>query len=172
MAKRKKKSKNTKRRVKRRSGLIIAKAGKRRKRKASARKGFTMDTAGKLALTSMGLRLVQGTAFYVARRQGITTPKVRIFVPAAVWFASAQGYLPYMDGMTAMAADQTVNAVIDTTQTLRDIFDLRFLDKGVQKTAGIESMTPRSFLETSRQINEPMSGYERAGYDRAGYSRK
>ncbi len=160
------------RRAKRRSGIVLAKSGKRRARSRSGSKSFTMDTAGKLAVSSMALRLTQGAAFYFARKQGMTSPKVRIIVPAALWFASAKGYIPHMDGLTAMAADQTVNAVIDTTPTIKDLFDLRFLDKP-KAVAGFGQMTPRSFIETSRQIAEPMplSGYERAGYNRAGYER-
>lgn len=160
------------RRPRKRSGVVIAKSGVRRKSGVSRKPAFSIDTAGKLAMSSMALRLVQGGAFYLARKKGLTTPKVRIIVPAAVWFASAKGYIPHMEGLNAMAADQTVNAVIDTTPTIKDLFDLRFLDKP-KATKGFDYMTPRSFVETSRQIGEPMpvQGYERAGYERAGYDR-
>lgn len=167
MAKKKrKKAASTKRRkVKARKGF----SGKSKKKKSSAGGSrFNLDTVTKMALSAGALRLLGGTAYYFARKQGVYTPKVRIIVPAAAAWASAKGYLPKMEGFTAMAVGQAVDATIDTVQTLKDVFDLKFLDKPAapKPTAG---MSPRSYIETARQI-QIAEDYSKAGmgYEKAG----
>lgn len=113
--------------------------------------GVSLDSVPKIMFSSAILRFGSGFAYWGIRKFGYDSPKIKIAVPAAAAFAYAKGLLPKMEGFYPLAIGQATDATIENVKFLKDIFDLKFLDKKptALPTAG---MTPRSAAETARLI--------------------
>lgn len=155
-----------------------AKKSHKKKSKAKARGrspkrgGFHLDSVGKMIFSSAALRFGSGLAYWGLRKAGVNSPKVKIAIPAVAALASAKGFLPYMEGFLPMAVDQATNATIENVGFLKDIFDLRFMDK--KPASQVAGYTPRTAAETARLIaaNSRNGLYSRAGLYNMGLMAK
>lgn len=156
---------------------MAAKKKKKHKKKSHKKKHFFsgvlsgrgIETTKHEIIASLGMRFAGGGVNYIVRRQGYDFPKVRIFFPLGVAIGAAQGWIPFGgEALKTIAVDQTVNALIDTTDFLKRIFDWRFMDKATAQqpastpTAGLSA---RSLAETRRAIDN-MSGLVDVGNPR------
>jgi hypothetical protein len=145
------------------------------KHRARRRSGFSKSSSGSLsidslkktALASAVLRLVSGAGFYFLKKQGLDSGKTRMILPAVVAFAASKKWIP-IEGLAPLAISQTVNAVIDNFDFLKNIFDLKMLDSA-SKPAPTAGLNARTFAETRNALSN--MHYERAGlqFRRAGY---
>jgi len=118
--------------------------------RAPKKTGFHLDTIGKMIFSSAALRFGSGLAYWGLRKAGVNSPKIKIAVPVVAAVASAKGLLPHMEGFMPMAIDQAVNATIENVAFVKDIFDLKFMDK--KPAAPTAGYTPRTAAETARLI--------------------
>lgn len=119
-------------------------------RKPSSGSGMSLDSIPKIVFSSAILRFGSGLAYFGIRKLGYDSPKIKIAIPAAAAFAYAKGFIPRMEGFYPIAIGQATDATIENVKFLKDIFDLKFMDKKpALPTAG---MTPRSAAETARLI--------------------
>lgn len=144
MANKKKGPHPKKKKAKKKSGLTIganAMSGKK-KHKAKKRSGHSFGSkrkSWKRALLASGImRLASGGAAYLAQTQnlGQELPKVKILVPAAV---AGLTYFDVIksDDMFPAAVQAMVDAGVDNTKFLKDIFDFKFMNpKPAAPTAG------------------------------------
>lgn len=151
---------------------------KRRRRKARARSGvFSMsrrrsasrgdgiNTLPQVALSWAIVRLASGAVYAYFRgklQEAGADPKkiaddfgkAKIIVPALLTLASAKNWLPINPpGLTAIALQSTLNAFVDNTKALKDVFDLEFLNKNAKAApAPIAGLQPRTVAQTAAQI--------------------
>lgn len=137
MAKKKKHKKPRKR-----SGLTVGiKSGKRKRpgRKSGLTKG--MEGWRGALLASGIMRLTQGAVGYFARTQnkGEDLPKIKMIVPGAIALAASNGLIP-VSGMFPAAVQALVDAAVDNTDFLKNIFDFKFMDKPRSAPAAVHGL--------------------------------
>lgn len=145
----KSKKKPAKKKAKKRSGLMVgANAMSGKKKKAKKKSGVTFgqkQKSWKRALLASGImRLASGGVAYIAQSQnmGQELPKIKVAVPLAVAVLSYNDIIPSPD-MFPAAVQGLVDAAVDNTQILKDIFDFKFLQKKPAAASGPLRQVPQ-----------------------------
>lgn len=146
-----KKKKPAKRKPRKKSGMqVVDKAGKRKKPKK--RSGFLKNPNDSIKSAFMAagvVRAASGAVAFAAKvnNKGEALPKVKAIVPGLITAASYGGVIPpeYMFA-GAMA---TTDAVVDTTDWLKKLFDFEWLNDMIKPKSG---MTIREIPQRMYQI--------------------
>lgn len=159
MAKAKKKHK--KRTAKKRGGLIVGKkSGHRRKAKKRSGIGNAFDTFKGAFLAAAAMRAGSGFVGYIARtnNMGQDLPKMKIAFPAAVLGLSWGGVIQSRDIFVA-STQATVDAIVDNTQIVKDVFDFKWLDKKPAGPKPDKGLTIRQLAQRAQIPRTTYSGY-------------
>ena len=145
----KSKKKPAKKKAKKKSGLMVganAMAGKKKKPKKKSGTGFGQkQKSWKRALLASGImRLASGGVAYIAQSQnmGQELPKIKIAVPFTVAVLAYNDIIPSPD-MFPAGVQGFVDAAVDNTQFLKDIFDFKFLQKKPAAASGPLRVVPQ-----------------------------
>lgn len=121
--------------------------------------GVKLDSWKKAGLASLVMRAGEGLVFYAARsaikakplsEQEKTLKTLSVAFPAAVAFFAKK--IP-VEGLFPIAVDRTVNGVINMSDKLTEVFDMRFLDKkDAQPKAVVAQSGVRRLQQTRAQI--------------------
>lgn len=115
-----------------------------------------LDSWKSAVMASALMRAGSGLLYYLMRSQKIDIPHVQTVVPATVAVLANNGIIP-VPALFPVAVDQAVNTMINTSKTLRDIFEFRFMDKQTPKpVAGPtpQNMTVRQLARTRALLPE------------------
>ncbi len=128
--------------------------------------GASLDSIKSIALATLILRVGSGFAFRFLKdkKTGEEYPKARILFPAAIAFMAHKGWIP-IAGLFPVALAQTLNAFIENTPTIKDIVDLKFMDK--ERALPTAGMSPLMLAARRRQLSN-MSGIDDGTYSRNG----
>lgn len=158
-AKKKTTGKKKKKGAKNRGALVTV--GSRSGVSTMRRSGASPIDSWKSAILSSALmRAGSGLFYYFTRTQKIDIPHVQTIIPATVAVLANNGIIP-IPGLFPVAVDQAVNTMINTSKTLRDIFEFKFMDKqsGPKPVAGPtpQNMTVRQLARTRAILPETSS---------------
>lgn len=157
----KKKKAQPKKKAKKRSGLTVganAMSGTKKK-KAKKRSGTSFGQKQKswkrALIASSIMRLASGGVAYIAQSQnmGQELPKIKIAVPLAVATLSYYDVIPSPD-MFPAGVQGFVDAAVDNTQFLKDLFDFKFMAKKPAATSGPLRVVPQQGV-IMRRLESP-----------------
>lgn len=150
-----------------------AKQHKARKRsgfgKSVSSGGYSLDTLPRIIVSALILRFGSGVIYWWFRGQ-FQKPgadpkktmdnfnKAKIIFPLVVAIASAKKWIPQMPGLTPMAIAMAIFSIIENFDSLRDLFDLKAMDKkpvGPTPAVATAGVSARTWAET-RQALENM----------------